>query len=162
MRAGEDNLLELRHHQQGAAVQVGPAPLACTTSSACAWQLHQTSAGPLILASLPGVHSESPRELWVGLTNGHQLAFTPLWFGVHTTVDSSDLGPAWWLEPTICEQTLHLRAVARLAVARGEAPPPDLVRHEGSYQLDDQSPPQWIFEAKPPPTNCEPIGFSYP
>ncbi len=159
--------VELREHQQlepnSDGPQLGTAPVACEHPQACDWQVAHSGAQPVVLATLPGIRSEHPRGLWLGLGHRGTLVFIPLWDNDHATLDGSDAGPAWWLEPTICGDTLILTPRPRLAVARGESPPPSLSQRAGSYRFSATAPfvPEHRGPA-PEDADCASLPFSYP
>lgn len=152
--------VELRHHRPDGHRSSGPVPQACQAD--CRWQLARTPAGPAVLATLPGTFGETPRGLWLGIPAEHQLVFTPLWMGVHTHVDGADIGPAWWLEPSLCPEGVVLTPAPRLPVVRGEAPPPEVVARGGTYQISGTGSEATLVANEAAPSNCHPLDFDIP
>lgn len=93
----------------------GEVPEPCRTST-CVYHGTLTPAGPLLVAVVPSPSSEMPSDVLLIVAHGERLAWTSLWEGAGSPVESDFtlVGPAHALAPFLCGSSLALLAVERL------------------------------------------------
>lgn len=131
---GEGDELRLRILDATGAVSVGREPPACA-SLRCDFHGVATTAGPVLVVEVPSVHTELPREIWVGLVGEGRLELVESWSGPPVQGDAADLGPAWSLEPHVCGDRIGLLAVRRHAVGSNPTPPAVITSREGLVSI---------------------------
>ncbi|MCA9690886.1 MAG: hypothetical protein R3A51_06940 [Nannocystaceae bacterium] len=160
VRGAAPSAVELHSLTEPPTRRAGVAPERCPPER-CQWSGVDTPAGPLLLAVAPSPASELPREVWLGAAGeAEALAFTPLWTGEPATVDDTELGPVFALEPQLCGGALALTVRARLPPAGAEPPPPSITAAAGVYRVVDGE----LARIGPTPAGaaCLPIALALP
>lgn len=114
----------------------GTMPEACLKDRCLFWGV-DTSVGPMVAAMPAAPESDIAAGAHLGVVHDEALRFIDLWAGAGEPVhgDGTDLGPAFSLEPWVCDRKLGLFVAPRLPAAKNTDPPEELVAREGTYAL---------------------------
>ena len=129
--------LRLENSAPGVGALAVEAPKVCADAPGrCRWEGAMSSFGPALLAIVEGPQSEHPVDVWFGAgLDGERVVFAGLWWGEHSVIDRTEVGPIYTLAPFDCAGPV-LSPEGRLPEAKHGAPEPAVVERAGAYAIE--------------------------